>query len=290
LSHAAPFGLPRDPLFFSVEAHLMMLSKWNLCRRYAATALAALAVALTAAEAIALEASFHHVHLNASDPPAAAQWYAKNMGGEATKVGPFSAVGFGKVKILFFKSKEGTPGSVGSAVDHIGFSYKDIDAKMKELADSQVEIVSGVQQEGPIKYAFVKDPWGTLIEIVQDPEIMGFHHAHLATTDPQATLKWYTDAFGGQVTRFAGLIPGVRYGDVWVLVKKVEKTPAPTKGRAIDHLSWGFADLDAAAVELKAKGVKFNSGPYAFGTGKIAFVEDPLGVLIELVGPASKKP
>ncbi len=267
----------------------MMLSIANAARR-CVPAFAAFGFAMSATVAWALDATYHHVHLNASDPPAAAEWYAKNLGGEATKVGPFSAVGFGKVKILWFKSKEGTPGSVGSAVDHIGFSYKDIDAKMKELAESKVEIVSGVEQEGPIKYAFVKDPWGTLIEIVQDPEIEGFHHAHLATTDPQATLKWYTEAFGGEISRFAGLIPGVRYGDVWLLAKKVAKASAPTKGRAVDHLSWAFADLDAAAVELKAKGVKFNSGPYAFGTGKIAFVEDPLGVLIELVGPAAKKP
>ncbi|HUE16234.1 MAG TPA: VOC family protein, partial [Planctomycetaceae bacterium] len=74
-----------------------------------------------------------------------------------------------------------------------------------------------------------------------------------------------------------------------VLVKKVDKTPAPTKGRAVDHLSWAFDDLDAAAVDLKAKGVKFDSGPYAWGNGKIAFVQDPFGVLIELVGPAAKK-
>ena len=58
--------------------------------------------------------------------------------------------------------------SVGSAVDHLGFSYKDIDAKLKELAEKKVDIVSGVEQEGPIKFAFIRDPWGTLIEVVQD--------------------------------------------------------------------------------------------------------------------------
>ena len=76
---------------------------------------------------------------------------------------------------------------------------------------------------------------------------------------------------------------------MWVLAKKVKETPAATKGRSIDHLSWAFADLDEAAKELKAGGVKFESEPFAFGSGKIAFVVDPTGVRIELVGPASKK-
>ena len=259
-------------------------------RRPFLLALAALVLpALAMPERLAAEnpplAIFHHVHLTSSDPPAAIQWYLKNLGGRITKVGPFDAVLYGTTNVLFTKKAEGFPGSVGSSVDHVGFSYKDIDAKMKELADAGVEIVSGVEQEGPIKYAFVKDPWGTLIEIVEDAQITGFHHIHLATTDPAVTLAWYANAFGGEITRFAGLIPGIRYGDAWVLAKKVSEQRAPTKGRAIDHVSWGFGDLDAAAIELKAKGVKFVSGPIAFGGGKIAFIEAPDGVRIELVGP-----
>ncbi|MEX0679719.1 MAG: VOC family protein [Pirellulales bacterium] len=257
--------------------------------RVVSSVLAMVAAAAVAPARSAIAADFHHVHLNVTDPAAAAKWYADNLGGEAKKIGVFSAVGFGKTVIIFFLAKPGFAESKGSAVDHIGFSYKDIHAKMKELADNKVEIVSGVEQEGPIKYAFVKDPWGTLIEVVEDPEIQGFHHVHLAVTDPKTALAWYTSAFGGQVTRFAGIIPGIRYGDVWLLVKKVAQPAAPTKGRAIDHISWSFADLDEAAVELKAKGVKFESDPFTFGTSRVAFVVDPVGVRIELVAPAKKK-
>jgi catechol 2,3-dioxygenase-like lactoylglutathione lyase family enzyme len=247
--------------------------------------LSPLATSAAQPPASAPRAIFHHVHLTALDPAAALDWYLKHLGGQMTKVGPFNAVLSNNINILFTKGRDGYAGSVGSSVDHIGFSYDDIDAKMKELEAAGVEIVSGVEQEGPIKFAFVKDPFGTLIEIVQDPEIKGFHHIHLATTDPQATLKWYADAFGGEITRFAGLIPGIRYGNVWTLAKKVPEARAATKGRAIDHVSWGFGDLDAAAVELKAKGIKFVSGPISFGGGKIAFIEGPDGVRIELVGP-----
>jgi catechol 2,3-dioxygenase-like lactoylglutathione lyase family enzyme len=250
---------------------------------------AAILVLAPLASVSAADATYHHVHLTATEPLDAVKWYVKNFDGQMTKVAVFDAAGFGKVNLLFFKAKPGFAGSVGSAVDHIGFSSKDIEAKMKQLADSGVEIVSGIQQEGPIKFAFAKDPWGTLIEVVQDPQIEGFHHVHLATTDPRATLRWYADAFGGEVALFAGLIPGVRYGDMWVLAKKVNEPRAGTKGRSIDHLGWAFADLDAAAVELKAKGVKFESDPFAFGNARIAFITAPDDVRIELVGPAAKK-
>ncbi len=109
------------------------------------------------------QAVFHHAHLTATDPKSAIQWYLKNLGGRVTKEGPFDALLSNNVNILFFRGKQGIPGSVGSSVDHIGFSYKDIEAKMKELEEAGVEIVSGIEQEGPIKYALVRDPWGTLV-------------------------------------------------------------------------------------------------------------------------------
>jgi len=253
------------------------------------TLLASVLVVFAASRALAVPSVYHHVHLNSSDSKAASQWYADNFGGQAKKLGIFNTVGFGKTIFIFFQAKPGFPGSAGSVVDHVGFSCKNLEAKLKELGDAKVEIVSGIEQEGPIRFAYVKDPWGTLIELVEDPEIEGFHHVHLAATDPEATLRWYTSAFGGEIARYKGVVPGIRYGDMWVLVKKVAEAQAPTKGRAIDHLSWGFTDLDAAAVELKALGIKFNMEPTAFGTGKIAFITDPAGVLIELVGPAAKK-
>ncbi|REK17966.1 MAG: hypothetical protein DWQ37_05450 [Planctomycetota bacterium] len=249
---------------------------------------AALTVVARVSEADA--ADFHHVHLNVTDPVEGAKWYADMLGGEKKMLGPFNTAEFGKTIIIFFKAKEGFPPSDGSVVDHIGFSYPDIEAKMKELADQGVNIVSGVEQEGPIKYAFVRDPWGTLIEVVEDAEVQGFHHVHLASTDPKDTLAWYESAFGGQQARFAGIIPGIRYGDVWLLVKKTKEAAEPTKGRSIDHISWALPDLDDSTVEqLTAKGGTFESKPFNFGTSRIAFVLDPAGTRIELVAPAQKK-
>ena len=152
-----------------------------------------------------------------------------------------------------------------------------------------VEIVAKVERgEGPIKYAFVEDSWGTLIEIVEEPQIVGFHHVHLATTEPKATLAWYADAFGGQPGRFAGLIGGVRFGDMWVLVKGVDEPRSPTKGRATRSPGLVAGRFRRRCRTARAKGVKFVSGPTVYGKSKIAFIESPDGVLIELVGQVAK--
>lgn len=256
-------------------------------RRLTTPWMAALAFVLVASAARA--ADYHHIHLNAPDPPEAARWYAAHLGGEAIKGGFFSPVRFGKITVLFFKAKPGFEGSVGSSVDHIGFAYKDLDAKLAELEKDGVKITAPAKKVGPIKFAFIEDPWGTSIELVEDAQIDGLHHIHLAATDPQATLKWYHETFGGEMGKLAGILPGVRYGDVWLLAKKVNEPQAPTKGRSIDHLGWGFADLVESAKELKAKGVKFETEPTSLGTVMFGFVEGPEGVRIEVVGPPPKK-
>ena len=75
-------------------------------------------------------APYDHVHLSVPDPAKAAEWYIKYMGG--TKGAGANEVSFGST-LLMFRKADGAAGSVGSVIDHIGFSFSDLDAKMKEL-------------------------------------------------------------------------------------------------------------------------------------------------------------
>jgi catechol 2,3-dioxygenase-like lactoylglutathione lyase family enzyme len=247
-------------------------------------------------------AEFRGVRLNVSGPQAAAEWYCKHLGGTLAANGPGASFGsdrgslairtvqFGKTTLEFVPAPVsptgGTvAGSVGSGVDHLGFGYTDLDRAMKRFAKTGVEIVSGIEREGPIRYAFIKDRWGTLIELVEDREIHGFHHVHLATTDPKATLKWYTDVFGGRVTRFAGLLPGIRYGDVWVLVKTSKRPPAPTEGRSIDRLIWADSDAPAALDRMSALRILATVRPVA-ERSKWILITGPDGVQLAIFAPA----
>jgi catechol 2,3-dioxygenase-like lactoylglutathione lyase family enzyme len=259
-------------------------------------------VALTAGVPTKLAAAeFRGVRLNVSDPQAAAQWYCKHLGGTLAANGPEASFGsdrgglairtvqFGKTTLEFVPAPispagRTVPGSVGSGLDHLGFGYADLDPAMKRFAETGVEIVSGIEREGPIRYAFIKDRWGTLIELVEDREIHGFHHVHLATTDPKATLKWYTDVFGGRVTRFAGLLPGIRYGDVWVLVKTVKRPLAPTEGRSIDRLIWVESDARGALDRFGARRIPPTVGQVAGGSKHI-LISGPDRVQLAITAP-----
>lgn len=244
-------------------------------------------LALWGASSVAAEAPYHHLHLTATDAAEAATWYAEHMGGELATGG--QRVSYDDVLVIFFV-KENFPGSSGSSVDHIGFSFSDLAAKMSSYEAAGVKILSEVRDvQGKFKFAFVEDPWGTKIEVMEDPNQVGLHHIHLKSPDPEATFDWYEAAFGGKRDSFAGMLPALRYGSLWLLIQNSgEDELAGTTGRAIDHLGWSFPDLDAAAVDLKSRGVKFTLEPRPYRNLKIAFIEGPDGVSIELVQPAAE--
>jgi catechol 2,3-dioxygenase-like lactoylglutathione lyase family enzyme len=233
-----------------------------------------------------LGADWDHVHLTATDTAAAAAWYAKHFGSEPIKAGQFDAIVYGKTVVKFKGGIPNFKGSAGSAVDHIGFSVPDARAKMKELEQAGVKVVAPARyaERGDFYYGFVEDPWGTKIEVLGDPELLGFHHVHLRARKQDAAAKWYSDTFSGMVSHFKGLnnLPGIRYGDMWVLVSETQEELAPTHDRSIDHIGWKVPDLDRLAEKLKAQSTRFLVEPRQSGNVKLAFIEGPDGVKIEI--------
>ncbi len=228
-------------------------------------------------------AKWHHVHLNAVNTKEGAEWYAKYMEGRYEHVALYDGAVFGKTNILFFEKPAGFPGSDGSTIDHIGFSFRDLDAKMKEFEAAGIKIIAPARGLGKIKFGFIQDPWGTKIEVMQDPDLIGFHHVHLHVTDPDVTLKWYQENFGGEITKYQGVLPALHVDDIWIIAQKTPKEKLPTVGRSVDHIGWQVDDLDATAKGLKEKNVKFVTEPKKMLQAKLAFIEGPGGVLIELL-------
>lgn len=233
---------------------------------------------------------YDHIHLNVPDPAAAANWYEKHFGGKRIDEAPDRLM-FGSTRFMFLR-REGAPPSAGSAVDHVGFSFPDLAAKMKEFAAAGIKITTPMREvEGLFKLAFVEDPWGTRIEVVEDAELFGLHHVHLRGPDPEKVLAWYQSHFGGERTRMKGRLDGLKYSgkgfsDVWILVSKGEATP--TMGRAIDHIGWRTTDLSKEQARLKQEGVEFTTEPRPLTlpnktTIHFAYVAGPEGARVELV-------
>ena len=240
-------------------------------------------------QAPAFAAPYDHIHLAADSAQEAVNWYVKHFGGVESRFQrstdttlPIDRVYFGDISVIFF-DRPPTAGSVGSAIDHFGISIANVEDVVARVVADGGKALGNIVEFSGMKVAFVEDPWGTKVELIDDGNLRGMHHLHLASPNPTETLAWYQQNFGGEAGQFANALPGLNYGDVWLFVAASETAVAPTQGRSFDHLGWRFADLDVATSQLKNRGVSFTMEPRAFRNIRIAFVEGPDGVRIELV-------
>lgn len=246
----------------------------------------------------ASEASPHHIHLATSHAGEAIKWYVQHF--DCTVIeGRAKAINCAGMSIDFVE-RPSLGGSQGTGVNHISFSYADVTAKMAELESVGVR-GSGVRLQrfkdgstlqnlpGLFTHGFVFDPWGTRIELIEDPQLLGFHHIHLQSADPGAALDWYARFIGGERARYKDQIDGLRFAGAWLLVaQQGEGRPASTHERAVDHLGFVTSDLDAAVSAMTSNGVDVH-GPTVPENGrsdaKRAYLSGPDGVLIALVEP-----
>jgi catechol 2,3-dioxygenase-like lactoylglutathione lyase family enzyme len=234
-------------------------------------------------------APYDHIHLAASNSQEAVNWYLKHFGGEAARLSrstdtslPIDRVMYGDIAVVFYGREPGE-GSVGSGIDHFGFSMSNVADVVASVVEDGGKQLGDLVEFSGMQIGFVEDPWGTKIEIIDDPELRGMHHLHLTSPDPSATLQWYEQNFGGESAHFKGVLPGLNYGDIWLLVSQARGELAPSAGRSFDHLGWRSDDLSASETELKSNAVEFTMEPLEYRTVRIAFVKGPDGVAIELV-------
>jgi len=264
----------------------------------ALSGLAVFVVAAMQAQAPTATFPYDHIHLNVPDTAAAANWYEKNFGGKRITEAP-DRIMYGSTRFMFLRNATAKP-SAGSAIDHVGFSVADLDAKMKEWEAAGVKITQPARDvQGLFKLAFIEDPWGTKIEVVQDPELLGLHHLHLRNPNPDEGFAWLLDKFGGKRMQLKGRIDGIRYdydgfSSVWILITKGEAEPST--GHAIDHIGWRSVGPLAATIDgLRAKKVEVETEPRPLPlpngpTINFSYVKGPAGTRIELVERPGLKP
>jgi catechol 2,3-dioxygenase-like lactoylglutathione lyase family enzyme len=224
---------------------------------------------------------YDHMHYGVPDPAKAVDWYLTQLG--AKRGAAPDRVVFGRTIFAFAKTENPLP-STGSVIDHVAFSVADVVLKMNELQAAGVKIVAPARDvPGLFKAGFIEDPWGGRVELVQDSAALGFHHIHLRVPDPAGSLKWYIENFGGERTKLKGRLDAVKYKNpnVWLIIEKGDDA-TPSQGHVIDHLGWAVPNVDAKIVDLASKGSK-TVEPRAVRNLRIAFVEGPGGVRIELV-------
>jgi catechol 2,3-dioxygenase-like lactoylglutathione lyase family enzyme len=255
-------------------------------------------VALAGAQTPA-QLPFDHIHLN--EPAAeASQWWEKNIpGGRRITEAP-NRIMYGAVRLMFLGPRS-TGGSDGSVIEHVGFSVADLDATMRALAAIGTKVVEPISAlPGLYKAALIESPWGTRVQLLQDPELLGLHHVQLRSPDPGRTDQWLLDTFGGERTKIHGQLDAVKYagipGFTTVYIVAAKGASVPSQGRAIDHIGWrSIGTIAETKAMLEGKKVELTSQPSPLNLPNgpsinFFYVAGPDGTRIELVERPGLKP
>ena len=114
----------------------------------------------------------HHVHFFNPKNTEMQAWYAKTFGAKQLPQNPGSAFVQDQLPGVFLNfTPSPTPvvGTTGRALDHIGFEIKNLEAFTKKLEAEGIKLdrpYTKVPELG-IAIAFIKDPWGTNIEMTE---------------------------------------------------------------------------------------------------------------------------
>jgi catechol 2,3-dioxygenase-like lactoylglutathione lyase family enzyme len=257
-------------------------------------------------------AHFHHVHLNATDPAAAIQFYtSKFKARKESFAGLADAVWTGDSWLLFTKVAEPPPSELLSGIWHIGWGAQDMQSTYQQqlamgtrFATPITDISDMVGGNRQFFYAYVDGPDHALIEL-NTARHHNFGHVHLFSADPPAAGAWYAKHFGfrslprteKRVYRDVQIAPAafVTADHVSMIIYPVEYRGGgfvSTRGRVIDHLGFSVDDLDAALTRMRNDGVKVTAEPRSLADGRIrfAFVEGPDQVAVELIQDATPRP
>jgi len=199
---------------------------------------------------------FDHLALNATDPAAAADWYARHLGGEARGPGAAASGGDSAAAVRFpagpgaaelvWRQAESPGPSLGTGLDHTGWSVPNLDeVHAAMLADGATEFWTP-RRFGPagLYISFVTDPWGAKLELLEDGQHLGFHHVHILGPDPEEDRAWLLQRVPGRSQTFQNVLLAVHYGTMRILFRQTDDRLEPTAGRAIDHLVWATSGAD----------------------------------------------
>jgi catechol 2,3-dioxygenase-like lactoylglutathione lyase family enzyme len=124
-------------------------------------------VELVENKAATAPAALHHVHFATQQVDDMKAWYVKVFGASPGMRGSFQAADLPGVNLTYSPSPDAVIGTQGRSLDHIGFEVKNLEAFCKKLESM------GIKLERPytpvpalnIGIAFIRDPWGTYIEL-----------------------------------------------------------------------------------------------------------------------------
>ena len=262
----------------------------TLTTRILATAVVALTLAAPAIAQLAVPneagVTYGHVHLNVSDIALHKRLWVEYFDGVLVEKGSLTAVRFPNF-VIALTEKKPTGGSQGSVMNHFGFKVRSTPKFLEAWRTTGLpafDVFIGAEGQ---RNAYVMMPDGVYVELQEDQalsvEVSGYH-IHFATPDFEALLNWYVDVFSLEARPRGRIATTTNVPGMNLSFADSETPTAPTKGRAVDHIGFEIANLEAFCKRLEAEGIEFDVAYREIETLglKIAFLTDPSGTSIEL--------
>jgi catechol 2,3-dioxygenase-like lactoylglutathione lyase family enzyme len=114
-------------------------------------------------------AALHHIHFAGPNVDEMKAWYVKVFGAKPGMRGSFQAADLPGVNLTYSPSPDPVVGTQGRALDHIGFEVKDLENFTKKLEGMGIKLERPFTKVAAlnITIAFIRDPWGTYIELTE---------------------------------------------------------------------------------------------------------------------------
>ena len=125
------------------------------------------------------------------------------------------------------------------------------------------------------------------------------NHVHIRSSDPHASASWYTKHFGAKIISDREVMRGTITVSMQVggpVRLNISSQPAGSSGEravaelnrlGLEHFGFGVEDLEAELDRLERSGVRIVLPlTVVVGGARLAYIEGPDDVLIELVQPA----
>lgn len=257
------------------------------------------AVTLAKAPADIEQLHFHHLHLNSTDPVAAAAYYPKPFATTPTNelTGPQTSVWHVGWNTPNSREYNATFRTMGLTIAQM-WNGNDDESKLVDLSGDvpsppggafpTMEQVLELRGKGakvdsavtPGGFGYLRGPDGVMIENAQSGTVERFNHVHMYHEHPNCAADWYVEHLGAKRPQRGG----VTIDDVSI---SIQPWPggglASTRGRLYDDWAVSTANLDVTVARLKREGVTFLEEIHPWGSLRAAMVEGPDRIAIELV-------
>jgi len=247
---------------------------------------------------------YGHHHFNTTDMAAQKRFFVETLGGKLATIGTnnLEVIEFPNVFLFFRPMQAPTGGTIGSTVNHVGFSVPDLKPVVAKLKANNYKMITSDSVAATVKItddiaaaspttniAFVLGPEDIKVELVEvkaQSAPIQLHHVHFFGEKQAEMRAWYAKVFGaveqpqaqGQVFMTAQL-PGVTLS-----FSPSQAPTVATQGRALDHIGFEIKNLEAFTKKLEADGIPLTVTYRRVDALNIAiaFIKDPWGTNIEL--------